>query len=201
MKNPLLCLTLFLSAVCLGAQAQGDAEAGKAKAAVCAACHGADGNSVNPVWPKIAGQGQTYLSKQLHDFQSGARKNPSMTPMAAPLSDTDIDNLAAYFSIQKRKPGVADKTLVTLGEKIYRGGKPDKGTAACMACHGPTGAGNPAAGYPALNGQHSAYTTLQLKAFRHGDRDNDPAGMMRTEAAGLSDDEIKAVASYISGLH
>ena len=201
MKNQLLCLTLCVFVFSLGAHAQGDAVAGKAKAAVCAACHGADGNSVNPVWPKLAGQGQKYLLKQLHDFKSGARKNASMSPMAAPLSDQDIDNLTAYFSIQERTPGAADKALVTLGEKIYRGGKPDQGIAACMACHGPTGAGNPAAGYPALNGQHSAYTTLQLKAFRHGDRGNDPAGIMRTEATSLSDDEIKAVASYISGLH
>jgi len=201
MKNQLLCLTLFLFSFALGAHAQGDAGTGKAKAAVCAACHGADGNSINPVWPTLAGQGQKYLAKQLHDFKSGARKNTSMSPMAAPLSDEDIDNLAAYFSIQKRKPGAADKALVALGEKIYRGGKLDKGTTACMACHGPTGAGNPAAGYPALEGQHPEYTTLQLKAFRQGDRGNDPAGMMRMEAASLSDDEIKALASYVSGLH
>ncbi len=201
MNNKQLCLTLLLSAFCLGAQAQGDAGAGKAKAGVCAACHGADGNSVNPVWPKLAGQGQKYLAKQLRDFKSGTRKNINMAPMASPLSDTDIDNLAAYYSIQERKPGSADKALVALGEKLYRGGKPDQGMAACMACHGPTGAGNPAAGYPALSGQHADYTRLQLEAFRHGDRRNDPAGMMRAEAAKLSDEDIKALASYISGLH
>ncbi len=201
MNKKLLCLTPLLMAFCLGAQAQGDPQAGKAKSAVCAACHGADGNSSNPVWPKLAGQAREYLAKQLHDFKSGTRKNPNMSPMAAPLSEADIDDLASYFSLQQRKPGSADKALVARGEQLYRGGDLDKGMPACAACHSPTGAGNPAARYPALSGQHADYTRLQLEAFRKGTRGNDPGGMMRSVAAKLTEDQIKALSSYISGLH
>ena len=137
------------------AQAAGDAAAGKAKSASCAGCHGADGNSVNPEWPSLAGQGAGYIAKQLHDFKGGKRENATMAPMAAPLTDEDIQDLAAYFSSQPIKAGAADKSLVELGEKIYRGGNPSSGVAACIGCHGPTGAGNPAASFPALSGQHA----------------------------------------------
>ncbi len=178
-----------------------DLQAGKEKAVLCAACHGADGNSVNPVWPKLAGQHPKYLEKQLHDFKSGKRKNTNMSPMAAPLSDQDIADLALWFSTQKHKPGAADPALVELGSRIYRGGIPEKGVPACTGCHSPTGAGNPGAGYPALSGQHAEYTKIQLEAFRKGERSNDPAGIMRTIASGLSDQEIEALSSYVSGLH
>ncbi len=178
-----------------------DLQAGKDKAVLCAACHGTDGNSVNPVWPKLAGQHPKYLEKQLHDFKSGKRKNTNMSPMAAPLNDQDIANLALWFSTQKPKPGAADPALVELGSRIYRGGIPDKGVPACTGCHSPTGAGNPEAGYPALSGQHAEYTKIQLEAFRKGERNNDPAGIMRTIASGLSDQEIEALSSYVSGLH
>lgn len=183
------------------AYAEGDAVAGKAKSATCAACHGADGNSVAPTFPKLAGQGYDYLVKQLHDFKSGARKNATMAPMAAPLSDADIENLAAYFSKQTMTVGTADKALVAAGEKVFRGGDSATGVSACMACHGPTGAGNPAAKFPRLAGQHAAYIVAQLEAFKAGERANDAGQMMRNIAAKMSTDQMKAVASYIEGLH
>lgn len=190
-----------MSAAAAAAQPQGNPKAGKAASTTCAACHGADGNSSNPVWPKLAGQGEPYLIKELHDFKSGKRKNPIMNPMAASLSDQDIANLATYFNSQKRTLGAADPKLVEVGQKIYRGGDAQSGVPACMACHGPAGEGNPQARYPALGGQHAEYVAAQLKAFRSGQRANDPASMMRTIAARMTDSQIDAVASYVQGLH
>lgn len=178
----------------------GNAEAGKTKSATCAACHGADGNSVNPEWPKLAGQHPSYILKQLMNFKHDERVNPSMTPMAKPLSDEDMADLAAYFSSQVKKAGEADQTKVALGEQIYKGGNNATGVAACAACHGPNGAGNPAANFPAINGQHSTYLKNQLYAFRKGERANDPGKMMRNIAAGMTDAEIEAVAEYMAGL-
>jgi len=183
------------------AQAAGDAAAGKAKSASCAGCHGADGNSVNPEWPSLAGQGAGYIAKQLHDFKGGKRENATMAPMAAPLTDEDIQDLAAYYSSQPIKAGAADKSLVELGEKIYRGGNPASGVAACIGCHGPGGKGNPAAKFPALSGQHAKYVETQLNAFKAGERNNDAARMMRNTASNMTEQEIKSVASYIQGLH
>ena len=203
MKRNLLCVaaTCIMAVATAAAQPQGDPQAGKAASTTCAACHGADGNSTNPVWPKLAGQGAPYIIKELHDFKSGARKNPMMSPMAAPLSDKDIANLAAYFTSQKRTLGAADPKLVEEGGKIYRGGDAETGVPACMACHGPGGAGNPEAKYPALGGQHAEYVAAQLKAFRSGERANDPASMMRTIASRMTDAQINAVSSYVQGLH
>jgi len=182
--------------------AAGDAASGKAKAAMCASCHGADGNSVNPDWPKLAGQHANYLVKQLEDFKKGTeRSNPLMAGMVASLTKTDMENLAAYFSTQKSTYGKADPALVDLGEKIYRGGNKTTGVPACMACHGPNGAGNPQANFPALSGQHAKYVATQLKAFRDGQRSNDAGAMMRNIAAKMTDQEIEAVASYVQGLH
>jgi len=183
------------------ATAAGDAAAGKAASATCAGCHGPDGNSVNPEWPKLAGQGVPYLVKQLHDFKDGDRKNPTMAPMAMGLSDQDMENLAAYFSDQTMSQGAADKSLVDLGEKIYRGGNAASGVAACIGCHGPTGAGNPAAKFPRLAGQHAKYVEIQLHAFKSGERNNDAGKMMRNIAGKMTDKEIQAVASYVQGLH
>ena len=183
------------------AQAAGDAAAGKAKSASCAGCHGADGNSVNPEWPNLAGQGDGYLAKQLHDFKGGLRENATMAPMAAPLTDEDMQDLAAYFSSQSGKQGAADKSLVDLGEKIYRGGNPSSGVAACLGCHGPAGAGNPAAKFPALSGQHAKYVENQLVAFKSGARGNDAGKMMRSVAGKMTEKEIQAVAAYVQGLH
>ena len=181
--------------------AAGDAAAGKAASATCAGCHGADGNSVNPEWPKLSGQGAAYIVKQLHNFKDGDRKNATMAPMAMGLSDQDMDNLAAYYSTQTMSQGAADKSLVELGQKIYRGGNPASGAAACIGCHGPTGAGNPAAKFPRLGGQHAKYVENQLLAFKSGERDNDAGKMMRTIASKMTDQEIRAVASYVEGLH
>jgi cytochrome c553 len=172
---------------------------------VCAACHGADGNSPIAVNPKLAGQIPEYLHKQLVNFKPAAgkkaeRDNPVMAGMAASLSPEDMRNLAAYFAGQAAKPGVAkNKDLDVLGQKVYRGGIAGKGIPACASCHGPNGAGMPAQ-YPRLSGQHAEYTEAQLKAFRGGERANDPSNMMRGVAAKLSDREIQAVSDYIAGL-
>ena len=183
------------------AWAGGDAVAGKTKSAACAGCHGMDGNSVNPDWPKLAGQGERYLSKQLQDFKSGARNNATMAPMVAALNEQDMADLAVFFSGQSMAAGAADKALVELGQKIYRGGNPASGVAACLGCHGPSGAGNPAAGFPSLGGQHAKYVATQLHIFKSGERSNDAGKMMRNIVAKMSDEEIKAVSSYIQGLH
>lgn len=198
-------LMLVLSGLAISVAASawaegGNAEAGKTKSATCAACHGADGNSVNPEWPKLAGQHPSYLLKQLMNFKNDERVNPSMSPMAKPLGDQDMADLAAYYSSQVMKSGEADQSKVALGEQIYKGGNNATGVAACAACHGPTGAGNPAANFPAINGQHAAYTKNQLNAFRKGERANDAGKMMRNIAAGMTDAEIEAVSEYIAGL-
>jgi cytochrome c553 len=177
------------------------AEDGQQKAAVCAACHGADGNSTNPEWPKLAGQHSSYLRAQLAAFKAGTRKNAMMSPMAANLSDEDMNVLADYFSSQSLQYGEAKGDNVDAGQRLYRGGNTSSGVPACMACHGPRGAGNPAAGYPALHGQHAAYTAIQLKAYRSGERASDNNSVMRTIAARMTDAEIDAVAGYVQGLH
>jgi cytochrome c553 len=173
---------------------------------VCAACHGADGNSVAAANPKIAGQFAEYLHKQLADYKpqaagnKPARDNPIMTPMVANLSEDDIKSLAAYYSGQKLNPSVAtDKDLAALGQKIWRGGIPSSNVPACAGCHGPAGAGIPAQ-YPRLSGQFAEYTAAQLKAFREGARANDPNGMMRGVAARMTEREIQAVSQYAAGL-
>ena len=181
--------------------ATGDPDVGKQKSQVCAACHGADGNSTTPMWPKLAGQHTDYTIKQLQDFQSGARENVQMSPMAANLSEQDITDLAAYYSSQKAAHGTVDPSMLELGEKVYRAGNTDAGVPACVACHGPTGRGNPAAYYPALSGQHADYTLLQLNAFRDSKRTNDKSEVMRTVVGRLTGEEIKAVSEYIQGLH
>jgi cytochrome c553 len=196
---------LAIAALLLGAlgsaHAAGSASAGQGKAAVCSACHGMDGNSVVPIWPSLAGQSEQFISKQLMDFKSGARKDDTMTAMAAPLSDQDVADLAAWFSSQKRVVGSANAEKAAPGEKLFRAGDAVNGVAACMACHGPNGAGNPAAKFPALAGQHPTYTAKALKDFRAGTRSNDPASMMRDVAGKMSDAQIDAVAEYIAGLH
>lgn len=183
-------------------------DAAKAQAVVnqaCAACHAADGNSAVAVNPKLAGQIPEYLYKQLANYKPTAgkkaeRENPVMAGMVAGLSPEDMRNVAAYFAGQAAKPGVAkSKDLVALGQKIYRGGIANKGVAACASCHGPNAAGMPAQ-YPRLSGQHAEYIEAQLRAFRSGERANDPNGSMRGVAGKLSDREIQGVADYIAGL-
>jgi len=181
--------------------AAGNAEAGKAKSAVCAGCHGADGNSANPTWPKLAGQHASYIAKQLADFKGKKRSDPLMSSQATGLSEQDMADLSAYFSKQTGSQGAADEKLAAAGAKLYRGGNKKKGIAACISCHGPTGAGNPAAKFPMLSGQHAPYIEKAMNDFRSGARSNDMNNMMRNIAEKMSDKEIKAVASYISGLH
>ena len=215
MKKLVLGLSLLLAAAGT-VHAAGDVEAGKVKAAACGACHGADGNSLAPNFPKLAGQGVRYLTKQINDIKSGARPVPMMTAMVANLSEQDIADISAYFASQSSSTGKAkdDTEMLALGARVYRGGNEATGTAACDACHSPTGAGNAAAGFPRLGGQHAGYIEAQLKAFRAAGRDddvadankrrNDGAGdtaMMQPVAAKLSDSEIKAVANFIQGLH
>ena len=167
--------------------------------AVCAACHGADGNSGSPAYPKLAHQHPEYLVKQLTEFKSGARANAVMSGMAAGLSDADMKNIAYWLASKAQKPGFAkNKDTLALGEALYRGGSADKKMAACAGCHSPNGAGIPAQ-YPRLAGQHGDYTAAQLTAFRDGIRLN--SQQMAGVAAKLSDKEIKALADYIAGLH
>ena len=194
-----LLLTLGLTGV---AQAAGDAEAGQGKVAVCGACHGVDGNSPAPNFPKLAGQGERYLLKQLHDIKSGARPIIEMTGMLDNLSDQDMADIAAYFASQKMSVGAADPKLVERGEALFRGGKLAEGMPACTGCHSPNGAGLAAAGFPKLGGQHGQYVAKQLTDFREGNRTNDGDAMtMRAIAAKLSNKDIEAVSSYIQGLH
>ncbi|MGG2398498.1 c-type cytochrome [Pseudomonas sp. SH1-B] len=194
-----LLLTLGLTGV---AQAAGDAEAGQGKVAVCGACHGADGNSPAPNFPKLAGQGERYLLKQLHDIKSGNRQVVEMTGMLDNLSDQDLEDIAAYFSSQKMSVGAADPKLVERGEALFRGGKLEEGMPACTGCHSPNGAGLAAASFPKLGGQHAQYVAKQLTDFREGNRTNDGDAMiMRAIAAKLSNKDIEAVSSFIQGLH
>ena len=182
-------------------QAAGNADEGKNKSAVCAGCHAADGNSgLNPLWPKIAGQHPQYIEKQLKDFKEGRRNDPLMAPMAMPLSEQDMADLAAYFSSQTKKIGTTSAKLAAQGEQIYRAGNADTGVAACMACHGPAGSGNPQAMFPQLNGQNAEYVVKALKDFRDGNRTNDNAKMMQGVVARMTDKEMEAVAQYIQGL-
>jgi len=178
----------------------GDAGVGKAKSAVCAACHGADGNSATDAFPKLAGQHQAYLAKQIMEYKDGTRENAMMAPMVAALGEQDIADLAAYFASQKSTPGAVSEDLVELGKQIYRGGNKESNVPACMACHGPNGSGVPAAGWPALSGQYPAYLVMQLKAFATDERSNDANSMMRDIAARMTDEEMAAAAAYASGL-
>lgn len=181
--------------------AKGDSVKGKSLSATCSACHGADGNSSNPEWPKLAGQGEAYLAKQLNDYRSGARVNAVMSAQAGLIaSDEDVEHLAAYFASQKTTAGAGDKDKVEEGRLIYKGGKVSAKITACTACHGPTGVGNDAAKFPRLAGQHTTYLLAQLKAFRSGERANDAGKMMRNIASKMSDKDMDAIVEYVSGL-
>ena len=181
---------------------EGSVDAGKAKSITCTACHGAEGNSVNPLWPNIAGQHAAYTEAQLHAFKSGKRKDPLMAPQAMMLSDEDVRNVAVYFeSLPGAAQAIADPATLDKAEALYRGGNPETGVAACLACHGPTGRGNPAAKYPAIQGQHATYTAKALRDYASGARVSaDKTQMMRDIASRLSEEEIVALASYVQGL-
>jgi len=180
----------------------GDASAGEQKAAQCAACHGPDGNSTNPEWPKLAGQNGPYIAKQLADLKAAeTRTNQMMAAFVANMSAQDMADIGAWYETQTATVGAADPELVELGEEVYRAGNPETGLPACMACHGPRGTGNGPAAWPALSGQHAPYTASQLRAFKSGARSNDPNGMMREIASMMSEQEIEAVSQYTAGLH
>jgi cytochrome c553 len=185
---------------------QGDAGRGEGMTAVCSACHGTDGNSPAPTFPKLAGQGERYLVKQMQDIRDGSRPVPTMAGQLDGKSDQDLADIAAFYAAQPGSGGQTDPELLALGEKVYRAGVAERKVAACSACHSPRGKGNAPAGYPALAGQHADYIADQLRMYRKGYEDesgrvNDGDTMiMRTTAFGLSDKEIDAVASYIAGL-
>ncbi|MCO4812662.1 MAG: cytochrome c4 [Gammaproteobacteria bacterium] len=180
----------------------GSAEAGKTKAITCTACHGPEGNSANAMWPNIAGQNAPYIQAQLAAFKSGSRMDPVMSSQAMLLSDEDMADLAVYFeSLPAAAQAVADADSVSRGEALYRGGNTTTGVSACMACHGPTGHGNPAAKYPALQGQHAVYTAKQLNDYASGARTTDgKTRIMRDIAGRLSKEDIAALSSYVQGL-
>lgn len=197
------CLTLILFAG--QAFAAGDPVAGAQKVQMCSVCHGPNGNSMNPAWPSLAGQHADYTVKQLKDFKSGARSNAQMTPMAAPLSEVDMADIAAYYAEQQIQgspvPASVEYKLVEIGETVYRAGNASNNVASCMACHGPGGNGNPAANYPSLYGQHAAYTAAQLQAFKNESRNNDLNGIMRDVAGRMTNEEIESVSQYLQGLY
>ncbi len=190
---------------------KGSAEAGATKAAVCTACHGVNGNSSNPEWPNLAGQNAAYIREQLAMFKARKRVNEIMYPIVAPLTDQDFADLAAYFSMQTPAGLEADPSYWKAGQALYVSGEPARKIPACVACHGPSGQGNPAAGYPALRAQHSAYTVKQLQNYLTQNRYRDPSdpavvhqtrnsAMMTTIAARLTPEDIRNLASYLQGL-
>lgn len=192
-------LLMFLPVLAAPASA-GDAAAGAQKSAVCGACHGATGSSANPEWPNLAGQHEGYIAAQLALFKQGVRDNPLMMPNAAVLSDQDMQDLGAHFERQAPAELEADPSNYKAGEHLYRGGDPDRGLPACIACHGPEGKGNGPARYPALRAQHSVYTYGQLKAYSEGRRRTPGNDIMQVIAAKLKDEEMRALASYTQGL-
>lgn len=199
----LTAFTLFAAQVHTESLVDGSIDAGKARAMTCTACHGAEGNSSIPTWPNIAGQGASYIVAQLNAFKDGTRADPLMAPQAMMLSDEDMRNVAVYFeSLPAAAMAVANPSTIRKGEALYRGGNADAGIPACLACHGPTGRGNPAANYPAVQGQHATYTAKQLRDYASGGRTSDgKTRIMRDISARLSADDIEALASYVQGLH
>lgn len=205
-------LTLSLVALAPQALAQqaGDAAAGATKAATCTACHGLNGNSVNPEWPSIAGQNAAYMREQITAIKTGKRTAPLMMPIAMPLTDQDIADLAAHFSQQTPTGLEADPSYWKAGQKLYRGGDAARGIPACIACHGPVGRGIPAAGYPALQAQHSVYTVKQLENYANDARYTKDANgktqagpnalMMNVIAARLTAEDRRNLASYLQGM-
>jgi len=197
-----ICFALLML-VASTAWAAGDPEAGQSKAAVCAACHGMDGNSQIAQWPKIAGQHADYIARQTRMVREQQRDVPQMYPVVMNLSDEDIDDIAAWYASQTVKPGVAAEELVETGRALYHAGDRERGIPACMACHGPVGNGIPGTGWPMLRAQHAEYTADRLRRYRSGETNADDANsvIMAAIAGNLEDDEIEALASYIEGLH
>lgn len=207
MKRIIL-LVPFVLGLSTAANASGNAEAGKSKVEACVACHGTDGNSMIDMNPKLAGQHEKYLAKQLRDFRAAAqsggkegRNNAVMNGMAAGLSDQDINDIAAYYASMKITEGSTPENVVEEGQKLYRAGDKERNITACMACHGPKGNGMGLANFPKVSDQHAAYIKAQLELFRSGERANDLNGMMRDIAAKLTDKDIDILSKYLGGLH
>jgi cytochrome c553 len=196
----ILALTISGAVVSGSGIAAGNAETGATKAVVCQACHGANGNSVNPEWPSLAGLGADYIADQLKNFKEMKRNNPVMMPNAAALSPDDMADLGAYFGSQANTGLEADPSYWQAGEKLYRSGDKARGIPACMACHGPTGLGNEPAKFPALRGQHSVYVVKQLNDYASGARTTGPNGIMPTISKRLTADDMRNLASYLQGL-
>lgn len=178
--------------------AAGNPTEGQEKSGACGGCHGMDGNGSAPIFPKLAGQHQAYLEKQLEEFKSKKREEPTMNAMTETLTEQDIHDIAAFYATQKVSIETGDRNA--LGEKIYRSGNAETGVPACSACHGPNGSGNPQAHFPLIHGQFAAYVEKALNDFKSGARGNDATGIMRSAASKLSEDEINAVADYVSTL-
>jgi cytochrome c553 len=183
------------------ALAAGNVQSGATKSAACQGCHGANGNSVNPEWPSLAGLGANYITEQLQNFKDGKRVNAIMQGMASTLSTEDMQDVAAYFDSMVNTGLEADPVHREAGEKLYRGGDKARGIPACMACHGFSGAGNEPAKFPSLHGQHSPYVTEQLNSFMAGTRPAGPGGIMASIAKRLSPDDIRDLSAYVQGLH
>lgn len=200
MKGSRLALCLFIS-ITANAYAAGDPVAGQEKSAVCQGCHGVDGNSYGPDWPNLASQGQAFIIKQLKAFQSGARKDPTMTDMAAGLSEQDMEDISAYFTKQEVKPQEAqDAKASSAGKKLFVAGNRYTGVPACSGCHGPNAVGNGPGAIPRLAGQKPTYVTKALKDFRSGTRTNDRNSIMQNIAEKMSDKDIEQVAAYLAGM-
>ena len=194
---------IFLAIILIN-PAYSDVEKGKELSASCAACHGDEGVSLNPVWPKLAGQNPKYLASQLHEFKKGPegnRNNAVMYGIAVNLSEQDINDLSEYYASLKSSVGLTKDEYLDLGRNLYRGGNMEIKMQACISCHGPNGQGNYAAAIPMLSGQHAQYTYQQLKNFQTSMRSNDYNKMMRNIVHRMTDEEMKAVASYIEGLY
>lgn len=181
------------------AHSNGDIEAGKSKAMLCSACHGADGNSINPEWPSLAGQHEKYLIDAVTAYKNGTRNNAVMGPLVMSLSQKEIEDIAAFYNSLSMSKKDFDLELAKKGEALYRGGN-NKGVAACIACHGPTDKGNPGAGYPAIAGQHAEYTKLALIEYTNGNRQSVMNDMMQTIAARLTQEEMEALSEYIKAM-
>jgi len=198
MKTAIFVLLGLLT--CGTAVADGDPAAGKSKTLICSGCHERDGNSKNPIYPILAGQGQGYLSKQLRDFKTGARKEEHMSPIVEAVGFEDIKDIAAYFSNQPRSPGAAPAPASDSGKQLFQNGKSGGSVSACAGCHGADGKGNTALNYPALAGQHAIYGAKMLKEFRSATRGNDQQAVMRGIAKDLDDQDIEALAAYIAAI-
>ena len=196
----ILAATIFGAVISNPALPAGSVEAGATKAIVCQACHGANGNSTNPEWPSLAGLGADYIADQLKNFKDGKRNNPVMMPNAMTLSPDDMADLGAYFDSLKNTGLEADPSYWQAGEKLYRGGDAARAIPACMACHGPTGAGNEPGKFPALRGQQSVYVVKQLNDYASGARGTGPNGIMQTIAKRLSPEDMRNLASYLQGI-